>query len=232
VPFVTAAENRRSARGGVDGEDIDNAKIRGPIVLRTGDRAVTVEDYEQLALRAAPEVARVRCLPVTEALGAVRVLVVPSAQHEDGLLTYEQLVPSEELMKRIARFIDERRMLGARAVIGMPSYRGVTVTASLRARTNVSPARLKEAALAALYSHFNPIAGGSDGKGWPFGRSVQAGEVYTVLQRLRGVDYVEDALVFPADLITGERGDPSQRIELAPDELPFSYEHDVMVEGA
>ena len=36
IPFVARVENRRPARGGVDGEDIENAKVRGPIRLRAG----------------------------------------------------------------------------------------------------------------------------------------------------------------------------------------------------
>ena len=62
IPYVASVENRRAARGGVDGEDIENAKVRGPIRLRTRGRAVTAEDYEYLAREAAPEVARVRAL--------------------------------------------------------------------------------------------------------------------------------------------------------------------------
>jgi predicted phage baseplate assembly protein len=63
VPFVDRVENRRAAHGGVDGETIEEAKERGPLALRTRDRAVTAEDYEQLARRAAPGIARVRCVP-------------------------------------------------------------------------------------------------------------------------------------------------------------------------
>ncbi len=62
IPYVSKVQNRRAAEGGVDGEDIESAKVRGPIVLRTRDRAVTMEDYEHLARESAPEVARVRCV--------------------------------------------------------------------------------------------------------------------------------------------------------------------------
>ena len=81
IPFIARVENRRPAAGGVDGEDLESAKLRGPLMLRTRDRAVTAEDYEQLALESAPEVARVRCVPAGEGpdAGAVRVLVVPAA---------------------------------------------------------------------------------------------------------------------------------------------------------
>ncbi|MEZ5295881.1 MAG: putative baseplate assembly protein [Ilumatobacteraceae bacterium] len=51
IPTVNRVTNRRSAAGGLDGEDLENAKVRGPITLRTRNRAVTVEDYEQLARR-------------------------------------------------------------------------------------------------------------------------------------------------------------------------------------
>ncbi|HEV2088483.1 MAG TPA: putative baseplate assembly protein, partial [Cryptosporangiaceae bacterium] len=60
IPFVTRVENRHPASGGVEGETVRNAALRGPLLLRTRDRAVTAEDYEQLAHEAAPDVARVR----------------------------------------------------------------------------------------------------------------------------------------------------------------------------
>ena len=62
IPYVTRVENRHPARGGVDAETIEEAKVRGPILLRTGNRAVTTEDYEVLAREAAPEIARVRAV--------------------------------------------------------------------------------------------------------------------------------------------------------------------------
>ena len=55
IPFVARVEDRKPARGGVDGEDVENAKIRGPIRLRTRGQAVTTEDFEHLAREAAPE---------------------------------------------------------------------------------------------------------------------------------------------------------------------------------
>ena len=93
IPYVARVDNRRAAVGGVDGEDIEAAKIRGPIILRTRDRAVTAEDFEHLAREAAPELARVHCVVAGDGAdaGSVRVLVVPgaagfSAQHEHALI--------------------------------------------------------------------------------------------------------------------------------------------------
>jgi predicted phage baseplate assembly protein len=233
IPFVGRVENRRPAAEGVDGEDIENAKVRGPIVLRTRGRAVTTEDYEQLALEAAPEVARVRAVPAGDGVdaGSVRVLVVPAAASRAGRLQFEQLVPPDDTLERISRRLDECRVIGVRVLTEPPAYRGITVVARLRARSRTNPGRLQEAALEALYAYFHPISGGPEGSGWPFGRPVQVGEVYAVLQGVGGLELVEDVRLFGADPITGQRGQSVPRLDLDPNALVFSYEHQVLVEG-
>jgi len=234
IPYVSKVQNRRAAEGGVDGEDIENAKVRGPIVLRTRDRAVTMEDYEHLANEAAPEVARVRCVTAGDGAdaGGVRILVVPAAGSSAGRLRFEQLVPAEETLQRIGRRLDESRVIGTRVLVEPPVYRGVTVVAKLKPRPSANPTRLQADALEALYNYFHPITGGPDRNGWPFGRPVHVGEVYSVLQALRGTELVEDARLFGADPTTGQRGQAVQRLQIEPHALVYSYEHQVMVEGS
>ena len=74
------------------------------------------------------------------------------------------------------------------------------------------------------------MAGGPEGGGWPFGRPVQVGEVYSVLQRLRGVQLIEEVRLFTADPSTNSRSDAMQRVDLEPNELVFSYHHQVRVD--
>lgn len=233
VPFVGQVENRLPAAGGVDAENIEAAKVRGPILLRTRNRAVTAEDYEQLAREAAPEVARVACVPAQGEgdAGGVRLLVVPAAAASaDGRLRFEQLVPAEETVARIGAVLDERRCVGARVVVEPPRYQGITVVARLRASPRASASRLVETALSALFRYFNPLTGGPDGTGWPFGRPVHVGDVYALLQRLTGCEFVEDARLFGADPLSGQRGEATQRIDISVGSLIFSYEHQVRAE--
>jgi predicted phage baseplate assembly protein len=234
IPFVSRVENRRPASGGVDGESVEEAKIRGPIVLRTLGRAVTAEDYEQLAREAAPEAARVCAVPATtpEEAGGVRVLLVPSVpDEEDGRLAFERLVPPSEMLSTVAAALDRRRTIGARVMVEPPAYQGVTVVAMLRARPWADPLRLQNSATRALYQYIHPITGGMAGNGWPFGRPVYIGEIYAMLQSLPGVELIEDARLFAANPITGERGQSAQRVDVAPNALVFSYEHQIRVEA-
>jgi predicted phage baseplate assembly protein len=232
IPYVSRVENRQVMAGGVDGEEIEDAKVRGPITLRSRGRAVTTEDFEHLAREVAPELARVHAVGAGDGAdaGSVRVLVVPAAQAADARLRFEQLVPSDETLARVAARLDETRVVGTRVIVEPPVYRGITIVARLRRRARVTPGRLQEDALRALYAYFSPISGGPEGRGWPFGRPVQIGEVYSVLQRVRGTELVEDVRLFGADPITGQRGQATQRLDLEPHALVFSYEHQLMVE--
>lgn len=234
IPFVTSVENRYPARGGTPGESLAEAMARGPLMLRTRDRAVTVEDYEMLARQAAPEAARVHCVPADGdrvPAGSVKVLVVPAAPSEGGRVELASLIPSEETMARIAARLDETRVAGVRVLIEPPRYRGVTVVARLIARPRVRSAEVEAAALAALYQLISPLPGGGpDGLGWPFGRPVQYGELFAVLRDVRGVELVEDLRLFAADPVSGRRGSETQRINLDQHSLAFSFEHMVRVE--
>ncbi|GAA1769278.1 putative baseplate assembly protein [Pseudarthrobacter sulfonivorans] len=236
IPFVNSVENRRAAHGGVAPETIEQAKVRGPLALRTRDRAITAEDYEQLAKRAAPDIARVRCIPATAAddAGGVRVLVVPAAvRDKEQRIAFEDLVPDDQTLAEVASYLDARRPVGARVLVEPPFYRGVTVVARLTARPRISREVLQRDALKALYQYFDPISGGPDGDGWPFGRPVHAGEVHAVLQGLAGTEIVDEVLVFAADPITGRRGEPLQRVDVERNALVFSFDHRVrVVEGA
>ena len=230
IPYVAKVENRRAARGGVDGEDIENAKVRGPIRLRSRGRAVTAEDYEYLAREAAPEVARVRALTAGEGpdAGSIQLLVVPSVA-VDGRLKLDQLTPPDETLIAIKRRLDETRVIGSRVLIETPAYQGIRVNATLRARPRMNLDDLKQVAEDALHTYFDPISGGPDGGGWPFGRPVNIGEVYSILQGLRGTEYIEEAQLLPIDLETMEPDPEATRIDIEPNTLILSCDHDITV---
>jgi predicted phage baseplate assembly protein len=232
IPYVATVYNRRLAAGGVDGESVSEARVRGPIAMRTRNRAVTTEDYEELVRQAAPEIRRVRCVLEEDGpdAGALRVLVIPSAREREGRIRLEHLILGPDAGNRIRDYLDERRVVGVRVEVEPPSYLGVKVAARVKARPDADHGRLEHDALRALYSYFNPLSGGPDGDGWPFGRPVQVGEVHGVLQRVRGVDHVEEAVLAPANPVSRELFEPRDRIDLQPTNLVFSFEHEVEVE--
>lgn len=235
IPFVSRVENRVAAVGGVDGEGVSDAMVRGPLELRTRQRAVTPEDYELLARDAAPDLARVHCVPASSEdpdPNVVRLLVVPGVPGDpSSQLDFLALRPADEVLSRVATHLEPRRTLGARLLVEPPFYRGITVVAKLRARYDAAPRRLRIAAVTALYEFLHPLVGGPAGTGWPLGRAVQTGDIHACLQRVEGVDSVDDVRLYAADPVQGTRAEtPLQRIELGRTELAFSFEHQVLVQ--
>jgi len=62
VPYIEKVTNLEAAGGGTEQESIDRVKERGPKFLRHRDRAVTIQDFEDLAYEASPDVARAKAI--------------------------------------------------------------------------------------------------------------------------------------------------------------------------
>ena len=160
------------------------------------------------------------------------MLLVPAiADDEDGRLSFEQLVPAPEMLSAVATALDRKRTIGARVMVEPPAYQGVTVVAMMRARPWADPPGCRPTPPRPSTTTCTRSAGGMDGTGWPFGRPVLIGEIYAVLQNLSGTEIVENVRLFAANPLTGERGQAAQRVEVAPNALVFSYEHQVRAEG-
>ncbi len=232
VPYVSSIVNRAPALGGAEAESLADAKIRGPMLLRTRGRAVTREDFCDLALDVAPEAARIYC--VNDASGGVRLLVIPHLPDNPlGRVERRELDPPLETLARIAAHLEQRRLLGTRLVVEPPTYRQLTVVVSAYARSGFRNADVRNDVISALNRFFHPLRGGPDGTGWPLGRAVQAQEVTVVLAGVPGLDMSRELSVqlFP-DTVgrTGaQQADRVERFELGPTELVLSFEHQVRV---
>jgi predicted phage baseplate assembly protein len=229
IPFVATVTNLAPARGGVDAESIENAKIRGPLSLRSGDRAVTVEDFERLTMQASPAVGRARC-DTPEPGEPVRVLVVPRVDIPAVSLNLQDLALPASLVEAVADYLDNRRLLTTRVQIDEPYYQGVKVVAEVFAVAGIRPESIQENATAALYEFINPVTGGPDGEGWPFGRSLNDGDIHVLLRGVPGVATVRRVFFHQVNIRTGDVVDQQlPRIALPPHALLMSSGHEVRV---
>jgi predicted phage baseplate assembly protein len=232
IPFVGRVENLRQATGGVDAETVEAAKARGPMWLRSGQRAVTKGDFERIALESSPNVARARCIEPAGPGEPIDVLIVPQLDIAPADLQLNDLAIPAHLRQVVAGYIDDRRTLSSTVRLRTPSYQGVTVIARLVAADGASVDQIKDRALGQLNRYINPLVGGPDGTGWPFGRDLNMGEIFALLANLDGVVGVEEVRLFVADLARdqgGDRKDGGQSIRLRPDALFASFQHQVMV---
>ena len=195
IPYIAAVDNPEPAVGGTEAETIEGAMMRGPQVVRSSPRAVTAADYERLAYEASPDVARARCVYAREQddglAGSVRLIIVPQMTTTDTVVPPEQLALSDRVRTTVQDYLDERRMITVRMVLGPPGYLPASVRVEVHARPRTDKARVQTAVERALYHFVHPTAGGAEGGGWPFDRALFPSDIYRLVQGVEDVDYVD-----------------------------------------
>ncbi|MBD2037665.1 baseplate J/gp47 family protein [Leptolyngbya sp. FACHB-321] len=157
--------------------------------LRQIDRAVTCEDFEQLALRADDRVARAECLPrrnlqmqdfETEQAGHVGVLIVPKTAFEAQL---------SGILATVQKDLEPRCLLTTHLHVAAAQYRKLQIATTVVPLPDVKDADLEQSVRQALKQFLAPLTT-DDKPNWAFGRNVFVSEVYQLLDQFPGVDYV------------------------------------------
>ena len=186
-------KNRKAATGGEDAESIEHVKARARKDFREHYRAITSEDYEQLALSTPGlRVARAKAIPnynpdypcISAVPGTVTVVVVPHTS--EGTVTPG---PGEGFIQTILNHLEKHRLVTTDVHVIKPEYVKVSVKCKVQVKKRSSPTKVKKRVKDALNCFLDPLKGGPDEKGWPFGRSVFPSEIYQIIDKVEGVDY-------------------------------------------
>lgn len=237
IPYIAHVTNYDAAVGGLDPESLEAAKFRAPDALRSQGRAVTPADFEFLAHQASRLVARSHCIQVrTDASGnsappgTVELLIVPLLPR-DHPRTMDALQPPPELIAQVRDYLDDRRLLGTQLVVDGAAYLGVRIEASVVVEPNADPEVVRQRVATRLSDYLDPLVGGAEGSGWPFGRDLYLSEVQGVVQSVQGVRFAEDVALYQIDLQTNQARAAGARITIADDVLLLPFEHTVTVAG-
>lgn len=175
-----SAINVVAGQGGADPESLAAARERSAGKLRRVERAVLADDFEALA-RSTRGIARARaaigvhpdfpCLPVP---GVVTVFVVPAAPRDEdpscGIVSAP--CPDGGALATVAERLDAARLLGTEVFVRPPIYQPVVLTLSVQA-SSATPDALRGAIATRLGRFLDPLTGGEDGDGWPFGEKLR-----------------------------------------------------------
>jgi Baseplate J-like protein len=170
-------------------EEIAAEAPRTILQLRKLDRAVSSADFEALTLEAPAPVARVKCLPRLdfernpdrEKAGHVTVTILPKANPEPDL---------PGLITAVNNYLTPRLLLTTRLHVIGPQFLTVGITTTVVPLPDAEEAPLKQAVVDAVKKFLNPLSGGDDADGWPFGRNVFISEIFSLIDQIPGVDYV------------------------------------------
>lgn len=193
IPYVNKVDNPEAATGGVDTEAVPSMISRAPSEIRHRFRAVTPEDFQDLAKAASPDVARAKCVPLHDLSkdpdarrlipGTVSLILSPRSRDPKPDLTVA-------LMDRVANFLDEHRQQAGSLVLVAPDYARVDVTAEITVSHVETATTVQHNAVSALQKFLHPSFGGWNGDGWEFGYEPKASDIYALLHKVPGISHV------------------------------------------
>jgi predicted phage baseplate assembly protein len=214
-PFVASVVNKEAAAGGGDEETVEEAILRGPSEqLKTRNRAVTAEDFEILTLESSTGIARAKTLalfdpaePAVPKPGLVSVIVLPKGRAPLSLA----------LRAQITDYLDRRRLVTTQIFVVEADFVPFEVQVKVAKTDEANPVTLEAALKAVIREFYDPEFGGDPvravdvgrqvsterGEGWPFGRDIFLSELFELLERVPGVDHV-DEIVEPAATVAIE----------------------------
>jgi hypothetical protein len=225
-------DNWQPAQPGTAAESIDEAKKRARGEFRTRSRAITSEDFEELA-RATPglRVARAKALPNyhpdfprLNMPGSVTVVVVPYARSNTV-----KPQPSRGFLETVQRHLEAHRLLTTDVHVIGPDYLQVSVICTIYVQRQSQPEQVKQRAEKALQGFLNALTGGPEHTGWPLGRAVFPSEIYQLLDTVEGVEYVTgvELRAEAADYCRSSRLSQRGGIELPGNGLVYSGTHEL-----
>lgn len=194
--------NPLPATGGRDAESLDAALDRIPDEIHRRDRAVTADDFRELALRVTG-VARAETLrllhpdtPDVPAAGVVSVLIVPGVDVRNPAAP----LPDRALLRDVTRYLDPRRLITTELYVIPPEYRPIGLSAGVVVRDGYQVDAVRRWVELILRQFLAPLPPyGPDGQGWPLGRTVRRAELEAVAVQVDGVEYLEGLLLAVPD---------------------------------
>lgn len=198
-PAALEARTAVEAEGGTEAEPLDDAGARATAALRRVERAVTAEDHETLAVttpgvsfkRAHAEMGRHPCHPCRRVPGAVTVYVVPDAprdEYEDEDCAFVAApVPDPGALAAARARLGRARLVAGEVFVLPPAYREVALAVELSGDP-ADPSALRASVTSHLRRFLDPLAGGVNKDGWPFGEPLRPSALLREAQRAAGED--------------------------------------------
>ncbi|MEI2692762.1 MAG: putative baseplate assembly protein [Anaerolineae bacterium] len=188
-------ENPVPTWGGDQGETTEEGERNIPLYLRHRDRLVTVQDFEDVAMRTpGVDMGRVEVLPLFHPSrsganpGVVTLVAVP----EYDAIRPRWPVPDRLFLQTVCDYLDPRRLITTEVYVRGPEYLDVYLSIGLRVREGHFRDVVIQEVRTRLEEYLSALPpGGPDGDGWPLSRRLMTKDLEATATRVAGVEFVQ-----------------------------------------
>lgn len=186
ISGVTIASSTAMS-GGADAENIDQIRVNAPRAFRTQNRAVTLEDFGDLALG-------VSSISQARAIGNNYNNVTVYC------LSTGNTIPSQGLLDIVTRYLQDRALVGATVTAQAASTFAVNVTVNVGCEARFNADTMKLRVTQAIQELF-------EASRTTLGQRLPVSTVYSTINAIQGVSYVTITTMTRADFIQSGAND-------------------------
>ena len=232
-PKVKALEQPYSSFGGVSNESDQAYYRRVSERLRHKNRAITLWDYEHLALQNFPEIHKVKCLNHTSSVlqnnqrktrylapGHVSLVVIPDIVNRNVFDIYKPRV-SKATLNRIGEFFHNLISPLVQLTVLNPEYEEVRVVLKVQFVIGFDEVHYKDVLKQDLTRLLSPWAFDSKAS-IRFGISLHKSVVIHFVEKLEYVDFVSDLKLFQFNSASGTESEVNVAVPSSPEAILVS----------
>ena len=185
INYIESVTNRMSISGGQDGDTLEDLKKYAPSVLKTMQRAVTIEDYQLLSESFSPFIKKTKCVFKD---GEVYVIVLTNdIMQRDGFINVD-------LLRELEHYLKERSLITVNPLVVAPKVVPIKIFLKLKRTVEnygYSENTLSQEILQRAQEYFDPISGYTS-EGYPIGKEITKGDLHEIINSKDSVFYMTD----------------------------------------
>ena len=194
IPYIQKVVNLVPSWGGADNESEECFVSRALRLMRHRNRAVTYEDYEDLALSVSPLIAQARCVPCYDLAkdphgqrkrSGILSLIILSRACSD-----RQPKPDRALLQLVWSHLKTITPPDIDICVVPPRYVPVDVNVEVVLQSDAVPAVIEQNIQEEIGRFLHPVTGGPDGRGWKLGEYPQRSAFHSRIIKLPGVHHI------------------------------------------
>jgi hypothetical protein len=179
-------ENKRT---GLPARDIQEMKAAALRFLTSDYRAVTQENFITLAIEATqnradgePKVKRAIIHGFPD--GKVEIIIISDRRDEYN-----------ELISIVKDYLEPRRLICTKIIVKEPVYSPIKIYIEITCLTSSKSSLIIKKLRKNIQDFLDPVTGGDDKKGWPYGRPVSIYELFRIIEETEGVDHADKVIL-------------------------------------
>lgn len=206
VGFVSGVSNPMAMWGGLDAETPAESIRRYSARLHHGNRALTVRDYEKLAMEASRVLQKVRCFGGKNAkgekeAGAVTLVIYPKDGYDDKEFLH---AVQKDICNHLAPRMDQGILTRGQLYITEPKMAEIHVRAEVTVEDFQDIFQVRHSAQQKIRNFLDPVKGHFDGGGWEIGQFPDALQLQNVLKEIPKTTWISK--IYLMTYVTGNKG--------------------------